>query len=194
MFEIKGDRPQWQIIYDRIVDMAVGEVIKYDELFGLLPDAPEGSVRGAWQQAVKRVEDDRKRTFANVRKVGYRMVEANEHEGLARGHHRRANRQLKRAKRKAVSADRSRLTREERARIDAVELNLSRQIEMTNRLSARMARVETDLNAAREEVKSTRRQQSTDTAALSDRLDRLEQSMTRLGFTETVSSQTTEAR
>lgn len=178
MFEVKGDRPQWQVIYDYLSTMAVGDVVKDEELAALLPDAAEGSVGTAYRRAVRQVEDDLKRTFTRVRTVGYRMVDANEHEGLARGHHKRAKRQLKTAKRKAVSADRSRLTREERARLDAVELNLSRQIEMTNRLTARVDKVENDLKAARRELR-------VDSAHLADRVDQLAALLERHGINET---------
>lgn len=177
MFEIKGDRPQWQVIYQHISAMNPGDVIKYDELAGLLPDAPEGSVRPAFYRAVRECETENKRSFCNVRGVGYRMVDANEHERLARTHHKRAKRQLKSGKRKASAADRSRMTREERSRIDAVELNLSRQIEMTSRLTSRVEKVESDLKAAR-------REQRTDTAALSERVDQLAGLLAKHGITE----------
>lgn len=177
MFQIKGDRAQWQIVYDRLAGMSIGDVVKDEELASLLPDAPEGSVASAYRRAVRQVEDDLKRTFTRVRTVGYRMVDANEHEGLARGHHKRAKRQLKSAKRKATSADRSRLSREERARLDAVELNLSRQIEMTSRLSARVEKVESDLKAAR-------REQQTDAAYLVQRVDKLAELLTKHGINE----------
>lgn len=65
------------------------------------------------------MENERKRSFARVRGVGYRMVQAVEHGDLARQQHRKAKRRLKAAHRKAHSADRSLLTQEERQRIDA---------------------------------------------------------------------------
>lgn len=177
MFEIKGDRAQWQTIFEHISTMNIGDVIKHDELASLLPDAPEPSIRSAFYRAVQECETDLKRTFTNVRGVGFKMAAANEHERLARGHHKRAKRQLKRAKRKAVAADRSLLTREERTRIDAVELNLARQIEMTNRLESRVAKVETDLKAAR-------REQRTDSAVLAERVDKLADLLAKHGITE----------
>jgi hypothetical protein len=177
MFEVIGDRPQWQTVYERLSAMGIGQVIKHDELAGLLPTAPAGSVASAFRRAVRECEGELKRTFLSVRTVGYRMAAANEHERLARGHHKRARRQLRSAKRKATSADRSLLTREERARIDAVELNLSRQIEMTSRLEARVDRVESELKAAR-------RQQSSESAELSQRVDKLAELLERHGITD----------
>lgn len=177
MFEVIGDRPQWRTVYEYLAGMSIGDVVKHDELAGLLPDAPAGSVASALRRAVRECELELSRTFASVRGVGYKMCAAAEHERLARGHHRRAKRQLKSARRKAASADRSQLTREERARIDAIELNLSRQIEMTSRLESRVARVEDELKAAR-------RQQSSESAELSERLDKLARLLERHGIGE----------
>lgn len=180
MFQTKGDRAQWQVLYEYLTTMNIGDVVKYDELAGLLPGTPEGSVKSAFYRAMRECETQDKRTFSNVRGVGYRMVDANEHERLARVHHRKAKRQLRMSMRKARSADRSRLTREERSRIDAIELHLARQIDMTNRLAARVDRVEADLKAAR-------REQRTDTAALNARLERVErlaEAIQRLGFAD----------
>lgn len=181
MFEVKGDRAQWRTVYERISAMNIGDTIKHEELAGLLADAPEPSVRSAFYRAVQECETELKRTFTNVRGVGFKMAAANEHERLARGHHKRAKRQLKRAKRKATSADRSQLTREERTRIDAVELNLARQIEMTTRLESRVAKVETDLKAAR-------REQRTDSAVLAERVDKLAELLTKHGISENASA------
>lgn len=144
MFEIKGDRPQWRVIYDRLAGMSVGETVADDELYALLPDAPEASVKGAFFRAVKETEDEMHRTFCRVRKTGYRMVEAKEHERLARDQHKRARRRLTAAVRKAHSADRSRLTHEERQRLDAIELHLAQQQDMTKRLdrAVKVERVE----------------------------------------------------
>ena len=181
MFQVLGDRPQWRTIYEAIAVMNPGDIIKDADLRALLPDAPEGSARSAFMRAVREAETELSRSFDRVRLVGYKMVAASEHERLARKHHKRGVRQIKTAKRKATSADRSQLTREERARIDAVELNLARQIEMTSRLAARMERVEDELKAAR-------RQQSTDSAHLAERVDKLAALLERHGISDSRSA------
>lgn len=177
MFQTKGDRAQWRVIYEHISKMDIGQQITYAELAALLPDAPEGSVRGAFQRAMQECETSDKRTFRNVRGVGYRMAAANEHADIARTHQRRGHRQMKRAKRKATSADRSLLTRDERARIDAIELNLSRQVEMTARLEQRVDKLHADLQAARREHK-------TDAADLSQRFEEMRNLLERHGITD----------
>lgn len=173
MFTPKGDRPQWAVVYDRLAGMAVGDIIRDEELLTLLPAASEGSVRGAFHRAVREIEDRNQRTLDRVRTIGYRVVEAREHERLARGQHKRARRRLDAAIRKTRSADRSKLTREERQRIDAIEIQLGRQHDMIRRLDARVEQTE-------KRVAGTEK----DTAALSDRIDRLNDLLRRHGITE----------
>lgn len=176
MFEVKGDRPQWQTVYERLSTMDIGDVIKDVDLFDLLPDAPEPSVRGAFWRAVREMEDERKRSFTRVRVTGYRMVEATEHERLARDQHKKAGRRMTSALRKAHSADRSLMDSEARRRIDAIEDHLGRQKEMIRRLEAQQEK--TAARVARTEK---------DSAELTDRLDRLSDLLDRHGITDAAS-------
>ena len=171
MFETKADRPQWAIVYDRLAGMDVGEIVKDEELFGLLPDAPESSVRSAFYRAVRELEDANHRTLDRVRTVGYRVVDAPEHERLARGQHKKAKRRLKAANSRAHSADRTRLNPDERRRLDAIEDHLGRQQEMVRRLDARVEK--TEQRTARTEK---------DTAQLADKLDELRDLLRRHGI------------
>lgn len=170
MFEARGDRPQWQTVYDTLSAMGIGDVIKDAELAGLLPDAPEGSVRSAFYRAVKQLEEDRQRTFTRVRCVGYRMVHAREHEALARGQHRKARRRLAAAHRKAHAADRALLTREERQRLDAIEINLAQQSDMIRRLDRGL--------------KVERQERKAETAGLAEKVDQLAALLARHGITD----------
>lgn len=171
MFKTKGDQPQWQTIYQQLAGMAIGDTITDEDLFKLLPDTPEPSIRGAFWHAVQEIEDTHKRTFDRVRTIGYRMVEAREHEGLARRQHRKAKRRLRSAQRKAHSADRTLLDPEQRRRLDAVEDHLARQSDMIKRLDARIDK--TEERTARAEK---------DTAELTDRIDALNDLLRRHGI------------
>lgn len=177
MFETKADRAQWRIVYDALVRMNIGDTIRDEEIVALIPDAAEGSVRGAFYRAMTEMETERKRSFARVRGVGYRMVQAIEHADLARGQHRKAKRRLKAAHRKAHSADRSLLTQEERQRLDALEINLSRQRDMIARLNGRVEKLDATL-------KDARREQKSDAANLAERVDRLAELLARHGINE----------
>lgn len=161
MFAPKGTTAQWEVIYARLAEMSIGDEVKDAELFALLPDAPEASVRSAFHRAVRQVEDDMRRTFARIRNVGYTMVEASEHERLARRQHKFAKRRLKAATRKLHSADRALLSPEQRRRFDALEDHLARQAEMIRRLDERQARTE-------QEIKTLRRTTKADLAAVSE--------------------------
>ncbi len=175
-FETRFDgRPMWRIIYDDLLAKAkIGDIITYDQLRKALPGVEEASVRGSYFRACKEVESEMSRTFANVRGVGYRMVEAREHEGLARAHHKRSRRQIGKAIRKARSADRSGLSAEEKARLDTVELTLTRHAEMMQHLGSRVDRNEAALKEARRKSSEQVAAVSHDQSALAERLARLE--------------------
>lgn len=183
MFETKGDKAQWVTVYEHLQTLSIDDVVKDADLAALLPDAAESSWRSAFYRAVRELERADKRTFDRVRLVGYRMVAAAEHERLARGQHRKAGRRLKAAWSKAHSADRTQLNADDRKRIDAVELNLSQQRDMIRRLESRVERLDEDLKGAR-------REQRTDAAVLSDRVDRLADLLQRHGITEDATEKT----
>jgi uncharacterized coiled-coil protein SlyX len=159
VFELKGDRPQWQAIYERLETMSIGDLITDAEIDALLPESTAVSHSSAFWKAVAVMEADRLRTFSRVRQIGYRMVQAVDHAGLARKHHKRAGRQLRSALRKASSSDRSLLSHEDRRRMDDLEMNLARQADFNVRMSKRLNR----------EV----RERKADVAQVSERVDQL---------------------
>jgi hypothetical protein len=168
------DRPRWRIVYEYIKTLDIGDIVTEDELMALMPDAPTmNAVIAAFHSALAVLETNDSRSFDRVRLVGWRMVEAREHESLARRQHRRSRRRLQAASRKAHAADRGRLTAEERARMDAIEMNLARQEDMIRRLESRQQR--TDARVAVTEK---------DAAALADRLDRIGDMLRRHGITD----------
>lgn len=177
MFQPAGDQAQWRTIYTHIQTLTVGDGVTDVTLAELLPDAAEGSWRSAFWRAVKQMEDDHQRSFDRVRKHGYRMVEAAEHERLARGQHKKAKRRIRSAIRKAHSADRTRLDQPGRQRLDAIEVNLSAQQDMIRRLSTKVEAIDANVKAGRREAKA-------DAAVLSDKVDRLTALLERHGITE----------
>jgi hypothetical protein len=172
MFKMRGNRSQWRVIYERLQTMNFNDEITDVELHNLLPGAPDPSVYGAFRRAKQEMQDMHQRSFARVRTVGYRMVEPSEHEKLARRQHGQARRRLKAGWREARSADRTRLSHDDRRRIDEIEDHLTRHRQMIDRLTLRQAR--TDARVARTEK---------DSAQLSDRLDRLMEMLERHGIT-----------
>lgn len=172
MFEVKGDRPQWRTVYEKLCTMKIGDVIRDVDLYTLLPDAPEGSVRGAFWRAKQEMQQEHKRSFARVRRVGYRMVQPTEHERLALAQHKKAKRRLRAGWREAHSADRTLLSPEDRRRIDEIEDHLTRHRQMIKRLEVRQ-------NQTDERVAQTEK----DSVHLSDRLDQLTALLQRHGIT-----------
>jgi hypothetical protein len=169
-FEPKYGRALWRLVYDHILktDMQIDEVLTYKQLAELLPDEKLQVRQAAVRRTARELEAAHSRTLDCVAKVGYRMVPAVEHERLARGHHKRAYRQVKRAGQRAHAADRSQLTMEQAQRMDHMERTLRDHARLLARLDERVKR-------------ETRERQSV-VAALSGEIDVLREAMTRYGI------------
>lgn len=141
-FEVKGDRAQWRVVYDRIRYMTIGDVVTDDELKAVLPETSWASIVSAMNRAIREVEQQLHRTLERVRLTGYVMVEAREHERLGRKHHKRAKRQITKARQKIASADESLLTPEERKRFRALEDHLRRHQSMIRRLDDKVEKLD----------------------------------------------------
>jgi hypothetical protein len=172
LFTPKNGVAQWRTIYEHLLTMNIEDVVTDETLASLLPEAAPGSIRTAFDRAMREMETERSRTFDRVRKVGYRMVEAREHELIAQRHHKRSRRQLKKSRQKLVSADRSRLTADEKARFTALEVHVSQQQEMLRRLSAKQTAMQ------QVQVKT-----SGDVAAISEQVSNLTALLERHGIT-----------
>jgi len=171
LFTPKNGTAQWRTVYEHLTTLTIGDVVTDGTLANLLADAAENSWRGAFHRAVREMETEHSRTFTRVRGEGYRMVEAREHEGLAQDQHRKARRRLGAAKRKLTSADRSRLTPDERQRFTALEIHVSQQQDMLRRLSAKQT-----------EMQKVQVKTAGDVAELSEKVDRLSELLNRHGI------------
>ena len=177
MFETIGDKAQWALVYDALAGLEVGKTLTYEELDLILKrDFRED--RSPIYRAAKQLENEDHRTVVSVRNQGYRVVEAREHEALARHHHKKSRRQLGKAVAKAASADRSALTTDERKRIDGLEMSLRQHSQMIRRLEQRDEQREA-------QIKALKRDTSADVAELSERVDRLSELLERHGVKPT---------
>jgi hypothetical protein len=119
MFQSKGHIPEWKMVYDDLLaDADYGMVITYDDL-----DAALGrrfvDNRSPLYRARTHLGEERSRWLETVPTVGYRVIEANEHMGVANRHKRKATRQLGMMVTVAEVTDLSRLTPSELSSFDA---------------------------------------------------------------------------
>lgn len=154
-FEPIGDVARWRVLHTRLLELGIGDVLTYEDI-ELLLECDTDTARSAVYRAQTELERHHKRTVENVRGVGYRVAHPKDHERLGRDKTRSAKRALHRAGSKYRSADRSMLTNEERARIDALELSNSRMQSMVSDIDARTRQTEQLLAETREEQSSLR--------------------------------------
>jgi uncharacterized coiled-coil protein SlyX len=135
-FETKGDRPEWEIVYDRLRRMSIGDLITYEELDELL-GRDFRKARAPYNKAHVVLLENDKRAMDNVVGVGYRVIEPSKQDSLARRQHRSARRRLRSASRFVRQADRTRMSPDDAARMDRIEAALAEQEDMIRRIDRR---------------------------------------------------------
>ena len=170
-FEPKGDLAEWQLIYNHISTLNVGDTVTYDKLTELL-DREFKTARGPFHKANRELLANHKRGMLNVKNVGYRVVPAEEHENAARDQHKYAKRRLRASKHWLANTDRAELPPEVAERFDRIEGSLDRQIDFTRRIDKRVQRVEKALEASRSEAADQAQETSDRLAKLTDALKR----------------------
>lgn len=167
---------QWEKLYGYFSGLPYGHEATYDEILA----ATEIDLRVNRMpiyRCMKQLEDDDKKTLISVHGVGYRVANPNEHEALARRHHKSARRQVGKAVRKARSANRSVLSPVERAQIDAMEITLSRHADLIRRLDGRVEAVEKAQKQAKRDVEAK-------VGDVSDQVQRLREALERKGLVD----------
>lgn len=170
-FVAKGDIPQWQVVYEMLCRLDIGDHLRYDDLCAALGVSDRSRVRGPVRKAAKRWGEERHRALVPVIGQGYRVADPAEHELIARSHNRKSGRSLGRSRAAIRNVDRSKLTPAEQARFDRLDVTVSRTLDMVQRLNSRTDRIQQtvdDDRAAR---------QATD-----EKVARLEEAMRRHGI------------
>ena len=173
MFEVKGHKAQWEIVTDVLETKNIGDIATYEEILEALgPGFSRSALSSVVGTAIRKFRD-RKRTFENVRLVGWRMVEATEHLRLARRQQVKSKRRLAEAVSISASTDLRRLDPEQRRAQQAQELHLRKLLDRVSRLEERQAKTETRVSVVEKAHASTQ-----------DRVDRLTDLLKRHGITE----------
>jgi hypothetical protein len=118
-FAPKGDKPEWQLVYDALLgDADFGTTITFEQLDEVL-GREFVTNRAPLYRARDELGDRRKRWLVPVPGVGYRVTEADEHVRVAHDHKRKSRRQLGMAVRVLTAADLTRLSADGLAEWDA---------------------------------------------------------------------------
>jgi hypothetical protein len=182
IFEAKDGTPEWEKIYQALVPKKVGELVDYAELSDAL-GRDFLAARGPLTRAADELLRVNQRALENVRGAGYRVVQAREHETLARRQQRSARRRSRKAHELVQHVDRSGLTPEEISRFQRLEMGYAMHEQI---LKAHADRI--DSLAARVDAITGRQSgpRSSDDLRREERLERLEDAVRRLGGEEAV--------
>lgn len=117
-FQPKGEKAEWLMIFDDLLSEAdFGTVVTYEELDELL-GREFANDRAPIYRARQELGDRRKRWLEAIPKVGYRVIEANEHVRVSIQHKRKARRQMSMMVRVNQVTDITRLTADELMEFD----------------------------------------------------------------------------
>lgn len=155
-FQPKAEVAEWRMVYGILEGRDFGDVITYAELDQALGRDFRQN-RGPLYRAAEELLAEQRRALTAVPNQGYRVVEAREHEDLARADHKSARRKIRRGIRRLSGADRSRLTDAEKARIDLLELGYRRHDQMLRRLDQRVEKQNTEIQEVKAQVADLQR-------------------------------------
>lgn len=176
-FKPIGELARWRVLYNKLISKKTDEQITYLEAaeeLGLDSELDKPTIRSAFHRAGTELERVNKRCIAPVRGVGYRVVQAREHQELAVRHQGKAQRATKRGLSKARNTNRNELNANERARLDQVELVLGRQAAFNKEVAKRLQHHDAALTALDQRVDERSERTDEELAAMKERLERLE--------------------
>lgn len=174
-FQPLGERARWLAIYDLLKAAETNDIVTYvamGEALGLDPDKERLAIQGAMRRAAKEHEVVDKRAVVAVANHGYRVVEPQEHLGLARRQQVRSNRALVRGHSKAVNVDMSRIEPETRKALDMVAQVISMQMDFNRRAESKLSAHEKAIRSLTEAKERT----DAEREEILARLERLEAS------------------
>ena len=172
-FQPKRDEPQWRPVYDAFAARQVGDVLTYEQLTELI-GADSRINRGPIYAAQRHLENNNQRTIEVVKNIGYRIVAAIEHERLANKHRKKSRVQIRKARSRIRSANRSELPPEARARFEAQDNRLAALEQMHRAHDTRIKRLE-EIDREERVKQSKIDEQDTRIARLEEALKRIRQ-------------------
>jgi alkylated DNA nucleotide flippase Atl1 len=116
VFEPRGDKAEWRVVYDELlVDADYGQIITYAQIAEVLGrDVQQRErLRAPIARARREVGRLRSMWLVAVPNVGYRVIHANEHVSVADDHKHRGQRQFSRMMDVSHATNLSRLTADE---------------------------------------------------------------------------------
>lgn len=115
MFEPKGERAVWKLIYDHVVDLPIGTIISFKELEEAINDNFAKN-RSSIYRARKEMAKLNKKYLIAERGQGYKIVEGTPMLMHAEERHEKANRQIKLANFEALNINTKVMSIEEKKR------------------------------------------------------------------------------
>lgn len=138
MFKTIGEKSRRLQVIEKVADMQPDQVISYETLESML-SVDRLTAQSVVNSALPGLQREHKKTLVAVRGVGYRVLQANEHLGLATRHQRKGRRAVRRGKLVVVHTDYGQLTEAEKVKADTARQIFAAQEAFERRADLRYA-------------------------------------------------------
>lgn len=177
-FQPVGQQARWLTVYGLLRDAPAGSVVSYDTLGGALgldPDKDRHAIQMAMRRAaVEHLECD-SRAVDVVPNEGYRVVHAPEQLGIAQRHGRKAGRSLARGHSASANVDLSEVTDPEvRKALELTAQAFALQMDFNRKFAVRQSQLERALANATASQQADRDKAATEFSRLQERVEQLE--------------------
>lgn len=177
-FQPVGQRARWRVLYDLLRIRKVGDVLTYEDMATALDldsTADRTKLQLAMRRAARELEVENKHAVDVVTNRGYRIIEPEQHLGLARRHQKKANRSLARGQSKVIHVDFNLMDDETRRAFEVVAGAFAAQIDFNRRMDVRQANLERAVKAVTRQTAEHAERTEEEIAQLRARLRRLEE-------------------
>jgi len=117
LFQIKGEKPQWEIIYDAVKDYPIGSRLNYGQLNAMTGLDVQGKQRAIIYLANNHLLKTHQKMLLNIRDEGYRIAFPPEQVEHAKWRKKRGTRQLKKGVQELINLDTSGMSNDEKTNI-----------------------------------------------------------------------------
>lgn len=177
-FNPLGDQARWKTVYEILQKTEVNDVLTYEEMgeaLGLHPASDRHLIQAAVHRAAKELLEVERHALMAITNVGYRVVTAEEHLLLARGHQRKSHKQLALAQDKVEYVDLSEVDPITRRAFGLVAEALSAQADFNRRMDIRQRNLASKVAEIQQDHSRTKQRTEDEIQILRARLRRLEE-------------------
>lgn len=127
-----GKQPMWKYVYDAVKDYDYGQELSYEKLAAMTGFSKQ-VIQQSKDKVNRELKKNHKKLLSNVRGFGYKMADPTEHIIEAKSHEKKGNRQTKKARNLLDNIDTSKMSLDEKMRLEAYTMHMQTKLMMVRK-------------------------------------------------------------